>query len=67
MIRGAFIFVCGIAAGVLVYETALERASIKVREPRASIQQPYAERAKLTPPIGCDATVNGKCYIRGMR
>ena len=65
MLRGAFIFFCGIAAGALVYDTALERNSVKM--PRASIQQPYAEPLKLTNPVSCDATVNGECYIRGMK
>lgn len=29
MFRGAFIFFCGLAAGVMIYDTALERATVK--------------------------------------
>jgi hypothetical protein len=65
MFKGAFIFLCGIAAGALLYDTAIERATVKM--PRMAISQPYAESLKLTHPVSCDATVNGKCYIRGMK
>ncbi len=49
MIRGALIFMCGIAAGALLYETALERATVK--PPRSLMKQPYAEPARLAHPI----------------
>jgi len=65
MFKGAFIFVCGAAAGALFYDTALERATVKM--PRMSIPHPQAEPLRLTSPVQCDATVNGKCYIRGMK
>ena len=62
MIRGAIIFLCGIAAGVLVYDTALERAAVK-----PVLHQTYAPMERMAHPLQCDATVNGKCYRRGMK
>ena len=53
MIRAAFIFVCGIAAGVMIYDVQLERAT--VRMPSGTMPKPYS--------IPCAATVDGKCYI----
>ena len=69
MLKGAFIFVCGIAAGALIYDTAIERATVKLKPPikHTLIPQPYAEPLRLSHPVLCDATVNGKCYIRGMK
>ncbi len=64
MFKGALIFMCGIAAGVLLFDTALERAA---PSPRSLIQQPYAEQVRFTHPVPCDATVDGKCYRRGMK
>ena len=64
MIRGVFIFVCGLGTGVLVYDLALER---QAHTKEMSAREPYAEVPKLTLPIQCDATVNGHCYVRGMR
>lgn len=62
MISKAFIFVCGAAAGVLTYDAAIERQAKQM-----SGAEPYAAPVKFSHPIQCDATVNGKCYIRGMR
>ena len=64
MIKGALIFTFGCAFGVLVYDTALERAA---KPSRGSIERPYAEPVRFAHPIQCDATVDGKCYIRGMK
>ncbi len=61
--KGAFIFCCGIAAGVLLYDGALERATVKA--PRTVV---YAAPMKLAHPIeACAATVDGQCYRRGLK
>ena len=57
MIR-AFFFACGLALGVLVYDVMLER-QVPQRMPSGTMPQPYT--------YPCDATVNGACYIRGMK
>ncbi len=57
MFQKTFIFICGIAAGVLVYDQMHERAT--VRMPSGTMPVPYT--------VPCDATVNGKCYTRGMK
>ena len=64
VIRGALIFTFGCAFGVLVYDQALERAA---KPQRSLIPQPYAAPVRFARPIQCDATVDGKCYIRGMK
>ncbi len=57
MIRSAFIFICGVAAGTLVYDTMHERAT--VRMPSGTMPKPFT--------LQCDATVDGKCYIKSER
>ena len=61
MIRSAFLFICGVAAGALIYDTQLERAT--VRMPSGTMPKPYT--------VPCDATVQmdgvTRCYIRGMK
>lgn len=64
MIKGALIFTFGCAFGVLVYDTALERAA---KPSRGLLQQPYAEPVRLSHPVPCDMTINGACYRRGLK
>lgn len=63
MFKLAFTAVVAFGCGVLLMDT-LYRPEPK---PRWTMQQPYADPLRLTPPVQCDATVNGKCYIRGLK
>jgi len=60
VVRLAMVALVSFGFGVVLMDTLQERK----QKPEV---RTYAEPLKLTAPLQCDATVNGKCYVRGMR